>query len=145
MFRMSNTIEGFGKRICDLVGSVAPTKDDCFILYALTDKVILDINVLCTLIDGCIVGKIFSAIIINFDLHRMFGIGRIEDGTNSCQPYCLLGREAACYIFCLARGSSNDGLFFRLPAYSSPCNKKHISTCRFSCLGASGVVRVGIA
>ena len=80
---MSYTIEGFSKRICDLVGSVASTQYDGLILNALTDKVILDIYVLCTLIDGCILGKIFCSIIVNSDLDRLFGVCRIKYGAKS--------------------------------------------------------------
>ena len=105
---MSNTIERVGQGISDLIGSVATTEDDGLISNALTNKVRLDVNMLCTLIDGCVVCEIFSPVIVNADFDRLIYVGWIEDGAKSCQPYCFLGREAACYIFSFARGSSND-------------------------------------
>ena len=84
---MSNTIEGFGKRIGDLIGSVTTLEDDASFLNTLANKVILNVNVFCPLVNGCIMGKVFSSIIVNSDLYWLFGVGRIEDGAKFCEPY----------------------------------------------------------
>ena len=83
MLCVSNTIEGFGERISNLVGCVATTEDDVLVLNALTYKVILHFNVLCTLIDSRIVCKVFCSIIVNSDLDRLFGVCRIKYGAKS--------------------------------------------------------------
>ena len=80
---MSNTIEGFGKWICDLIGSVATMEDDASILNTLANKVILDVNMLCPFIDGCIVGKVFCTVIVHSDQDRLFRVGWIKRGTKS--------------------------------------------------------------
>ena len=66
MLGVCNTIEWFGKRICNLVRGVATGQDYFVILNALTNKVELYVDVLGSLIDGCVVCEILSPIVVNF-------------------------------------------------------------------------------
>ena len=78
---MGNTIEGFGKRIRNLIRSVTTGKNYFAILNALANKVELYVDVLGPLVDSCVVGEIFRSIIVNFDFNWLIGKGRIQCGT----------------------------------------------------------------